>query len=64
VYRPRDLVERCRCDRQRVERVLRSLTREELADCRDPDGGVVVTCEFCNRAERFSDDELNGLSPH
>jgi molecular chaperone Hsp33 len=50
----------CRCSRARVERVLRSLTREEIDDLAE-NNVVDVTCEFCNRHFTFTPDELHNL---
>ena len=61
VFRPRFLEERCRCGRGRVEKVLVSLPRAEIESLKEDDPELVVTCEFCNRSERFSADELDRL---
>jgi molecular chaperone Hsp33 len=57
---PRDFVDRCRCTRERAAGTLRMLDRGELADYK-VDGAVVVTCQFCNRHERFTDADLDAL---
>jgi len=44
----------CRCSRERVEAFIKNVQAEELADLREPDGGITVTCEFCNSAYRFA----------
>ena len=33
---------------------LNIMTPEELAELREPDGGLTVTCEFCSRKYRFT----------
>lgn len=43
----------CRCSRERIERVLRSLPAEERRDLGEADGSVTVTCEFCNQSYGF-----------
>lgn len=48
----------CRCSRERVAAFLKSFGAVELADMREPDGGISVTCEFCTKTYRFSPDEL------
>ena len=48
----------CRCSRERVAAFLKSFGAAELADMREPDGGISVTCEFCTKTYRFSPDEL------
>jgi molecular chaperone Hsp33 len=58
VFRPRTLKPGCRCSRARVERVLRSLTGEELTSLEEEDGAIVATCEFCNARYRFSRDDI------
>ena len=49
----------CRCSRKRVEGFLRSFGADELADMREADGSVCVTCEFCTATYRFRPDELS-----
>ncbi|MFZ5792778.1 MAG: Hsp33 family molecular chaperone HslO [Pseudomonadota bacterium] len=60
VYRDHRLEARCRCSREKVERVLAALPREDLAEMR-VEGEVVVTCEFCSRTYRFADAEIAAL---
>lgn len=56
----RALVDRCRCDRERAAGTLRMLERSDLASYK-VDGAVIVTCQFCNRHERFTDADLDAL---
>ncbi len=58
--RPRELRFACRCSRERVIHVLRSLPRQEVETMKI-DGRVVVTCQFCHRAESFDEDALDNL---
>ena len=37
---------------------LRRFGAAELADLREPDGGLTVTCEFCSRRYRFAPGEI------
>lgn len=53
------IVAECRCSRERIEGYLARFRPEELADMREPDGGVTVTCEFCSRKYRFASQELH-----
>ena len=39
----------CRCDAERVATMLGSFPRAELADMREADGLIGVTCEYCSR---------------
>ncbi|MGE0765768.1 MAG: Hsp33 family molecular chaperone [Hyphomicrobiaceae bacterium] len=49
---------RCRCSRERIAGFLGGFTAEELADMREDDGAVTVTCEFCSKRYRFETDEI------
>jgi molecular chaperone Hsp33 len=44
---------RCRCSRERVENMLRSLGRVEVNSIIEEFGQVEVRCEFCSRAYRL-----------
>lgn len=59
-YEAQPVVDACRCSNTRVERVLVSLTAEELREMK-VDGEVIVTCEFCKRAWRYDDAALDAL---
>ncbi|MGD9537284.1 MAG: Hsp33 family molecular chaperone HslO [Alphaproteobacteria bacterium] len=59
--RPRELRFACRCSRERVAAVLRAMPRSEVETFKIEDGRVVVTCQFCHRAESFDDAELDAL---
>jgi molecular chaperone Hsp33 len=48
---------KCRCSRDRVDTVLRSLGPAELEDMW-VDGKITVTCEFCNTGYVFSPEQL------
>jgi molecular chaperone Hsp33 len=48
----------CRCSRERVEAFLKSFGSADLADMREPDGSISVTCEFCAATYRFAPGEL------
>jgi len=62
LYKRRALEDRCRCSRERAGNTLRLLDRHELDDANAKvDGAVVVTCQFCNRHERFDDRDLDAL---
>jgi len=48
----------CRCSRKRVEGFLRNFGADDLADMREADGSVRVTCEFCTATYRFRPGDL------
>ena len=60
VFATADLRPGCRCSRQRVERVLRSLPDGEL-EAFKIDGVISVTCEFCSASYGFTDGEVAAL---
>lgn len=56
---PRTRIEAyCRCSRERVEAFLKSFGAADLADMREEDGSIGVTCEFCTATYRFEPGEL------
>lgn len=60
VYPATDIKDECRCNRGRVERVLRSLSREEIDELAVNEQ-IVVTCEFCGRTFTFTPEALHNL---
>jgi molecular chaperone Hsp33 len=59
-FDPLPLAMRCRCSRERVENVLRSFPRTEIADMKIGDD-VIVTCEFCNESYIFGPAEIDEM---
>lgn len=51
----------CSCSRERIERVLISMGKKELASMRDEQHGSEVTCEFCGEHYLFSRGDLDSL---
>jgi molecular chaperone Hsp33 len=60
VFATADLRPGCRCSRERVERVLRSLPDDDLETFK-VDGLISVTCEFCSASYDFTDGEVAAL---
>jgi molecular chaperone Hsp33 len=52
---------RCRCSRDRVTGMLRSLGAEEVRSVLAEQGHVEVRCDFCNRAYRFDAVDIEQL---
>ena len=52
---------RCYCSRQRVERALISLGKDELRQILEEQGHCSMTCQFCDAVYDFSGDELKAL---
>ena len=61
LFTRRPFAARCRCSRQRIDRVLRSIKREELDDLRDTTGRVAVKCEFCSTEYTYDDRDLDRI---
>ncbi len=53
MFRSAPVFFRCRCSRERVSNMLKSLGREEVDSVLAEFGQVEVRCEFCSRAYRF-----------
>jgi molecular chaperone Hsp33 len=60
VFTPSRVRAGCRCSRERVERVIRSLPPAEVEELK-VGGRLTVTCEFCNSGYEFSEQELAAL---
>lgn len=59
VLEERPLCYRCGCSRRRMEKALIALGREELSRMiRDETEGAELTCHFCKRQERFTQQDL------
>lgn len=52
---------KCYCSRERVERVLISLGRKELADIREEGKPFPVECQFCDMVYRFTPEDIGEL---
>lgn len=52
---------RCYCSKERVERALLSLGREELTALIEEQGKAELTCQFCDRVYRYTKEELESL---
>jgi molecular chaperone Hsp33 len=52
---------RCRCSRERVEKILVALGKVELSKMIDEQWKAEVTCEFCRTGYHFSRKELENL---
>jgi molecular chaperone Hsp33 len=61
VFAPHALEPRCRCSRERIERILRAMSEEDIAALAVDDEAVEVTCEFCNTRYDFPLPEIAAL---
>jgi molecular chaperone Hsp33 len=62
VFDTHPLEARCRCSRERIERILRAFPADELDDMQK-ERVTTVTCEFCSRRYTFEADEIGRLAP-
>jgi molecular chaperone Hsp33 len=60
VYPEQEVIAKCRCSSEKVERVLKSLTDDQLEDM-TVGGAVSVVCEFCKNESRYDGDSLAAL---
>ncbi len=51
----------CNCSRERVERALITLGDDEINDMIQKDGGAELTCHFCDKVYKFSENDLKEL---
>ena len=61
VFETQPLEARCRCSRERIVRILRSLSHEDIEEMRS-EPVTTVTCEFCNTRYEFTADDLAPLN--
>jgi molecular chaperone Hsp33 len=61
VFSGHDVKFECRCSRERVANVLRSLGAEEVRSVIAEQGACTVTCEFCQRPYRFDAIDVEHL---
>src|SRR6266851_2126236 len=57
VFDAHGLAARCRCSRERIERILRQLPADDNAEIAK-DEEIRVTCEFCNAHYAFARDDI------
>ncbi|MDF2657347.1 MAG: heat-shock protein Hsp33 [Paenibacillus sp.] len=56
-----DIRFQCKCSRERVERTLLSLGREEIEQIIREDGKAELVCHFCNEAYAYNGEQLHSL---
>lgn len=61
VFRRHGMRAECRCSRERIERVLRSLPSDDRRSLGE-DGKLTVTCQFCNQGYLFDADEVAAIA--
>jgi molecular chaperone Hsp33 len=61
VFETHPLEARCRCSRERIAGILRSLPQDDVEEMRS-EPVTTVTCEFCNTTYQFTADDLAPLA--
>lgn len=61
VYEEKQVVYRCNCNKDRLERALISIGRRELEDLIQEQGNAELVCHFCNSKYHFGKEDLIAL---
>ena len=61
VLEERDVSWHCDCSRERMEKALISIGKKDLCEIIAEDKGAELTCQFCRKKYRFSEEELIAL---
>ena len=61
VYTPTHVHFKCRCTRDKVINILRTIPRKEMEEQCEKDKQVSITCEFCSEAYVFSKEQLDDV---
>lgn len=56
-----DISYECDCDRDRIQRVLKSLGKEEIKNIIEEDEKAELVCHFCNTKYQFNKEQLQAL---
>jgi molecular chaperone Hsp33 len=54
VQNPLPIIDQCRCSETKIRQMLAQFPPEDLADMREGDGQIGITCEFCARRYRLA----------
>lgn len=52
----------CNCSKEKVERAIISLGKEQITEIAENDHGAEIVCEFCNKKYHFTEEDLNELT--
>lgn len=59
VYTPLHVRFKCRCNKEKVINILRTIPRRELEEVCEKEKHVSITCEFCSEKYEFNKEQLN-----
>ncbi len=57
VFEPFKLIAQCRCSRERMANVLKTMSAEEIEEMKE-NGVITMECKFCSRSEIFTDTDF------
>ena len=57
----RPVAYKCYCSRERVSRAIISMGKEEMQNLIEEQGGAELTCQFCDKVYRFTQEDLQEL---
>lgn len=52
---------KCNCSREKMEKALKTIGKEELRKIVEEDKSAELVCHFCNKKYQFSENDLNSL---
>jgi molecular chaperone Hsp33 len=61
LFKPRPVLHDCRCTPEHLAGIARMLGKDELESLLAERGSVELTCEFCNRAFRYDEDDVSAI---
>jgi molecular chaperone Hsp33 len=61
LFKPRPVEHDCRCTPERLAGVVQMLGEEEVKSLLAEQGHVELKCEFCNRAFRYDDAQVDAI---
>lgn len=56
-----DLSYKCNCSKERFEKGLISLGKDELSNIKEEDGKIEISCQFCGDIYNFNEEEIDKL---
>lgn len=59
IYEPTIIEHICRCSKEKVSEVLKSLPKDDLEHTKNKDGEIKIQCEFCGKEYIFKNHDLD-----
>lgn len=61
IYSPTHVRFKCRCSREKVLNILRTIPRREIEEICEKEGAVSIKCEFCSEEYAYTADQLDKI---